>query len=38
MGFDQIILPAGNLRGLKELSGVTLYGVKTVAEALAHLL
>ena len=38
MGFDQIILPAGNLRGLKEQSGVTLYGVKTVAEALAHLL
>ncbi|HIS00713.1 MAG TPA: DNA repair protein RadA, partial [Candidatus Excrementavichristensenella intestinipullorum] len=36
MGFDQIILPAGNLRGLKEQSGVTLYGVKTVAEALAH--
>ena len=38
MGFAQIILPAGNLRGLKEQSGVTLYGVKTVAEALAHLL
>ena len=30
MGFDQIILPAGNLRGLKEQRGVTLYGVKTV--------
>ena len=38
MGFDQIILPAGNLRGLKEQSGVTLHGVRTVAEALAKLL
>ena len=38
MGFDQIVLPAGNLRRLKPQAGVTLHGVKTVAEALAKLL
>lgn len=38
MGFKHILMPATNTRGLKVPEGITLHGVKTVAEALAKIL
>ena len=38
MGFTDVVLPKGNMRGLKVPDGVRVHGVSTVAEALAHLL
>ncbi|MEG2859600.1 MAG: DNA repair protein RadA [Clostridia bacterium] len=37
MGFDRIMLPKGNLRGLAAPENVKLFGVRTVAEALTLL-
>ena len=34
LGFKRIILPAGNLDGAKEIKGIELIGVKSIAEAI----
>ena len=37
MGFDQVILPKGNLRNLKIPEGMRVVGVETVSQAIGEL-